>query len=218
MSNWTTFVSLIRGQRRDLLFYKDYFQDFYNSRTEKVQKKILWTLRVIEDLDRIPEIYFKHLERTDGLYEIRIQSSSDIFRIFCFFDNNNLVVIGHGFQKKTQKTPGRELERAEKIKREYYEKKNVTTLSEFIDKKVGKKGTKKRGKFEADYEAFKLGILIQQARQEKGLTQEQVAELSGTNKSYISKLEKDLKDVRFSTLQRIITEGLGGHLEISIKF
>jgi DNA-binding XRE family transcriptional regulator len=97
-------------------------------------------------------------------------------------------------------------------------KKNLTTLSEFIDKKVGKKGTKKRNQFEADYEAFRLGVLIQQARQEKGLTQEQVAELSGTNKSYISKLEKDLKDVRFSTLQRIITEGLGGRLEISIKF
>ncbi|QLH34600.1 MAG: helix-turn-helix transcriptional regulator [Cyclobacteriaceae bacterium] len=104
------------------------------------------------------------------------------------------------------------------MKREYYEEKNLTTLSEFIDKKVGKRGTKKRDKFEADYEAFRLGVLIQQARQEKGLTQEQVAELSGTNKSYISKLEKDLKDVRFSTLQRIITEGLGGHLEISIKF
>ena len=97
-------------------------------------------------------------------------------------------------------------------------KKNLTTLNEFIDKKVGKKGTKKRDKFETEYEAFRLGVLLQQARQEKGLTQEEVAELSGTNKSYISKLEKDLKDVRFSTLQRIITEGLGGHLEISIKF
>jgi len=97
-------------------------------------------------------------------------------------------------------------------------KKNLTSLNEFIDKKVGKKGTKKRDKFESDYEAFRLGVIIQQARHEKGLTQEQLAELSGTNKSYISKLEKDLKDVRFSTLQRIITEGLGGHLEISIKF
>ncbi len=97
-------------------------------------------------------------------------------------------------------------------------KRTVTPLSEFIDKKVGKRGTRKRDKFESGYEAFRLGVLIQQARQEKGLTQEQVAELSGTNKSYISKLEKDLKDVRFSTLQRIITEGLGGHLEVSIKF
>ena len=76
-------------------------------------------------------------------------------------------------------------------------KKNLTSLSQFIDKEVGLKGTKKRDRFDTGYEAFKLGALIQQARQEKGLTQEQVAELSGTNKSYISKLEKDLKDVRF---------------------
>ena len=110
-------------KKRGLLFYKDYFNEFYSDQTTKVQKKILWTLRVIEDLDRIPEIYFKHLEGTDGLYEIRVQSGSDIFRIFCFFDDNNLVVIGHGFQKKTQKTPEREIERGEKIKREYYEEK-----------------------------------------------------------------------------------------------
>jgi len=96
-------------------------------------------------------------------------------------------------------------------------KENLTHLNEFIDKEIGTKGTKKRDKFDAEYEAFKLGVLIQQARREKGLTQGQVAELSGTNKSYISKLERDLKDVRFSTLQRIVKDGLGGHLQISIK-
>ncbi len=115
------------NQKRCLLFYKDYFQDFYDDQTSKVQKKILWTLRIIEDLDRIPEIYFKHLESTDGLYEIRVQSGSDIYRIFCFFDDNNLVVVGHGFQKKTQKTPDKEIERAEKIKRDYYEEKKFNT-------------------------------------------------------------------------------------------
>ena len=77
----------------------------------------------MESLDRIPEIYFKHLENTDALYEIRVQVGNDIFRIFCFFGNNNLVVVGHGFQKKTQKTPTREIERAGKIKKEYYEEK-----------------------------------------------------------------------------------------------
>jgi HTH-type transcriptional regulator / antitoxin HipB len=97
-------------------------------------------------------------------------------------------------------------------------KSNIKSLDQFIDDEVGKKGTKKRDKFEAGYEVFKLGVMIQQARQEKGLTQEQLADQAGTNKSYISKLEKDLKDIRFSTLQRIINEGLGGHLEISIKF
>ncbi len=96
-------------------------------------------------------------------------------------------------------------------------KKKLTSLNDFINEKVGTKGTKKRDKFDNEFEAFKLGVLIQQARQEKGLTQEQLAELAGTNKSYISKLENDLKDVRFSTLQRIIKDGLGGQLQISIK-
>ncbi|ELR68178.1 transcriptional regulator, XRE family [Fulvivirga imtechensis AK7] len=95
--------------------------------------------------------------------------------------------------------------------------KNLKSLDQFIDEKIGKKGTDKREHFESEYETFKLGVLIQQAREQKGLTQEQLAELAGTNKSYISKLERNLKDIRFSTLQRIITEGLGGHLDISIR-
>ncbi len=96
-------------------------------------------------------------------------------------------------------------------------KKDLKSLDQFIDEKIGKKGTKNRENFEQDYDTFKLGVLIQQAREKKGLTQEQLAELAGTNKSYISKLERNLKDIRLSTLQRIINEGLGGHLDISIK-
>lgn len=95
--------------------------------------------------------------------------------------------------------------------------KNLKSLDQFVDEKIGKRGNEKREKFESEYDAFKLGVLIQQAREEKGLTQEELAELAGTNKSYISKLERNLKDIRFSTLQRIINEGLGGHLDISIK-
>ena len=109
--------------KRELFFYKDYFKLFYSDQTTKVKNKILWTLQIIESIGRIPEIYFKHMEGTDGLYEIRVQSGSNIYRIFCFFDNNDLVVIGHGFQKKTQKTPQKEIERAEKIKNEYYAEK-----------------------------------------------------------------------------------------------
>ena len=70
-------------------------------------------------------MYLKHIENTEGLYEIRVQLGNNIFRIFCFFDNNNLVVIGHGFQKKTQKTPEKEIKRAENIKRQYYEEKKI---------------------------------------------------------------------------------------------
>lgn len=94
---------------------------------------------------------------------------------------------------------------------------NLTSLSDFIDQEVGVKGTQKRDKFEEGFENFKLGVLIQMAREEKGLTQEEVASLSGTNKSFIEKLENDLKDVRLSTLKRIIKNGLGGDLQISIK-
>lgn len=96
--------------------------------------------------------------------------------------------------------------------------KNLKSLDQFVHEKIGVRGTKKREEFETEYDAFKLGVLIQQAREDKGLTQEQLAELAGTNKSYISKLERNLKDIRFSTLQRIINEGLGGHLDISIRF
>lgn len=110
-------------KKRELIFYKDYFRDFYKLQTKKVQTKIIWTFRIIEDLDIIPEIYFKHLENTDGLYEIRIQLGRDIYRIFCFFDDQNVVVIGHGSQKKTQKTPIKEIEKAQKIRKEYYDEK-----------------------------------------------------------------------------------------------
>ncbi|HEX8330324.1 MAG TPA: type II toxin-antitoxin system RelE/ParE family toxin [Hymenobacter sp.] len=108
-------------KKRSLFFFKDYFRDFYKAQTDKVKKKILWTLRVVEDLDQIPETYFKHLTGSDDLYEIRVQVGSDIFRIFCFFDKGNVVVIGHGFAKKSQKTPKSELDRAHKIKAEYHE-------------------------------------------------------------------------------------------------
>ena len=108
------------SNKRILFFYKNYFKDFYSIQSPKVQSKILWTLKIIEDFDRIPEVYLKHLENTDGLYEIRVQSGTNIFRIFCFFDNWNILVVGHGFQKKTQKTPLKQIERALQIKLEYF--------------------------------------------------------------------------------------------------
>jgi phage-related protein len=106
-------------KHRKIVFFKSYFQDFFDKQSKKVKAKIVWTFDLIEDLQRVPEIYLKHLENTDGLYEIRIQQSSDIFRIFCFFDQGQLVVLANGFQKKTQKTPKKEIELALKIKAEY---------------------------------------------------------------------------------------------------
>lgn len=93
---------------------------FFEKQNLKVKTKISWTLDVISQLERVPETYLKHLENTDGLYEVRVQSGSDIFRIFCFFDKGQLVVLANGFVKKTQKTPKREIEKATKIKEEYF--------------------------------------------------------------------------------------------------
>jgi HTH-type transcriptional regulator / antitoxin HipB len=96
-------------------------------------------------------------------------------------------------------------------------KNSLKSLDQFIDDQYGKRGAPKREKFEKGYQEFKLGALIHEARIEKGLTQEELAERCGTNKAYISKVENNIKDVRVSTLQRIIEVGLGGKLQLSIK-
>jgi phage-related protein len=104
-------------------FYKHYFEEFFGKQNQKVKKKILWTLKLIEDVQLVPENYLKHLSGTDSLYEIRVQQGSDIFGIFCFFDEGKVVIAINGFQKKTQKTPYLELMLAITIKKEYYEEK-----------------------------------------------------------------------------------------------
>lgn len=104
---------------RTVIFYKHYFEEFFLEQRDKVKDKIIWTLNLIEEIPKIPETYFKHIETTNGLYEIRIQTGSNIFRIFCFFDHGKLIVLANGFQKKEQKTPKKEIEKALKIKQEY---------------------------------------------------------------------------------------------------
>jgi len=104
---------------RQVIAYKNYFLDFYEKQSDNVQAKIEWTLNLIRVTRQVPEKYFKHLEGTKGLYEIRIEVGSNIYRIFSFFDKGNLVVLGNAFLKKTQKTPKLELEKALKIMEEY---------------------------------------------------------------------------------------------------
>lgn len=103
--------------------YKDYFDKFFARQTQKVRDKIIKVLDIVENIERIPATYLKYIESTDGLFEIRVQLANDIFRIFCFFDGNRLIVLLSGFQKKTQKTPRNEIKRAEALKKEYYEEK-----------------------------------------------------------------------------------------------
>lgn len=93
---------------------------------------------------------------------------------------------------------------------------NLTSWDDHLDKKYGKTGTLTREKYEQEFEAFKIGVLIQEARKKQHLTQEQLAEKVGTTKNYISRIENNASDIRLSTLMRIIREGLGGHLKLSV--
>lgn len=94
---------------------------------------------------------------------------------------------------------------------------NIRTFDEVLDEKFGKRGTPGREEYEQGFEEFKLGVMIQEARKKKGLTQQQLADKVGINKSYISRVENDIKDVRYSTLRKIVETGLGGQLELEIK-
>jgi len=105
---------------REIRFYKSYFFDFYVSLDLSVQEKIEYVFKVIRTVDRIPEKFLKHIEGTDGLYEIRIKVGSDIYRIFCCFDAGRIVILFNGFQKKSQKTPKKEIDKGLRLKDEYF--------------------------------------------------------------------------------------------------
>lgn len=109
---------------RNIYYYKRYYLDFFEKQSKDVQKKFNWTLQLIASIDRVPVKYLQHMEGTEGLYEVRVEVGSNIYRAFAFFDEGQLIVLGNAFQKKTQKTPKNELELAKKIKKEYFDEKS----------------------------------------------------------------------------------------------
>lgn len=109
---------------REVITYKDYFEDFFKEQSRKVQDKIIKVLDILETVERVPATYLKYIEGTNGLFEVRVQLGFDIFRVFCCFDGNKLVVLFSCFQKKTQKTPQKEITRAVRIMNEYFNEKN----------------------------------------------------------------------------------------------
>ena len=105
--------------------FKNYYKDFYVAQTQTVRDKINYVLRLVETQRIIPQKFFRTIEGTDEIYEIRVEIESNIYRIFCCMDGGAVVVLFHGFQKKTQKTPLKEIKRAEAIKKEYFKSKEV---------------------------------------------------------------------------------------------
>ena len=114
----------IKNMRRNVKFYKKSdghcpVQEFIESLSGKAAQKVTWTLALLEELEILPSTYFKKLVNTDGIWEVRVALGSNIYRIFCFFAGNSVVILTHGLVKKTQKTPPSEIERAEAYKQEY---------------------------------------------------------------------------------------------------
>ena len=109
--------------QRQIIFYKNYFTDFYLMQSDKVQEKIEFVFKVICTVQRVPKKFLQHMSGTEGLYEIRVEIESNIYRIFCCFDKGNIVILFNGFQKKTQKTPKEEMDLALKLKDDYFNSK-----------------------------------------------------------------------------------------------
>lgn len=108
---------------REIRFYKHYFNEFYVAQSDKVRRKIAQTLVWLQTIDRLPVSILKSIEGKKGLYEIRIEFSGNIYRVFCCFDEGSLVILFNGFQKKAQKTPVGEIEKAERLMNEYFNNK-----------------------------------------------------------------------------------------------
>jgi len=108
---------------REIFYYKNYYLDFFKALNPEVRRKFNWTLQLISEFDRVPPKYFSHITGSSGLFEIRVEVGSNIYRVFSFFDEGNLIILVNGFQKKTQKTPEKEIQLAEKLKKQYFHEK-----------------------------------------------------------------------------------------------
>lgn len=108
---------------RKIIFFENHFLEFYQKQDQEVKGKIQYVFELIKQVDRVPKKFFNHITGTDGLFEIRIEYQSNIYRIFCCFDQGQLVVLFNGFQKKTQKTPQKEMAKAVQLMKKYFDSK-----------------------------------------------------------------------------------------------
>ena len=109
--------------KREIFYYEHYYEDFFSGLPPKTRLKFNWTLELIATLDRIPEKYLQSIHGSKGLYEVRVEESSNIYRVFCFFDEGAIVILINGFQKKTDKTPRQEIALAQRLRKKYYDEK-----------------------------------------------------------------------------------------------
>ena len=109
---------------RKIFFFGSYYSDFFDSLKPEAKKKFNWTLEPIATIEKVPEKQFKHITGSTGLFEVRVEVGSEIYRVFGFFDKGKLIILVNGFKKRTQKTPKSEIELAEKLKKQYFDGKD----------------------------------------------------------------------------------------------
>ena len=196
--------------KRKIRTYGGYFEAFMETLKEKEQEKIQYGLLLLKSQDRLPKKFVKLVR--DGIYELRTEYGGNIYRVFFIFDEGEIVVLFNGFQKKTQKTPQNEIEKAIKIKEAYYADKQSQNRC-VLDAKFGKEGTPERARAEEAAYSFYSGQILQDARKEAKMTQSELAERTQTTKSYISKIENGVITPSVGVFYRIIA-ALGMRVEV----
>ena len=169
--------------------YKSYFRDFIQSLTEAEARKVFYVIDMLKTQERINSKFVKYLR--DEIYELRVEHNGNIFRVFFIFDEGNVVMLFNGFQKKTQKTPQREIDMAIRLKKNIMQERNdIMSVDAMMDERFGKVGTPEREAFRKEAYAYCVGQIIREARKREKVTQQELAQRMGTNKSYISRIEK----------------------------
>jgi len=194
--------------------YKNYFWDFIASLDDNAVKKIYYSLDILKTQKRISKKFVEHLR--EGIYELKAEYESNIYRVFFCFDEGNIVILFTGFQKKTTKTPKIEIEKAILLKKNIMQQSNnyLTSVDDEMDKLYGKVGTPEREQFRREAYSYYMGQILQDARKSEKVTIKELAGRVGVDKSYISKIEKGIIEPGIAMFYRIATE-LGLSIELN---
>lgn len=214
---------------RTIKLYKSYFKEFYIALPKGVRDKINYSLYMVETMKIIPSKFFKNIVGSNGLYEIRSEYCGNIYRILCCMDNDSIVVLLQGFQKKSRKHLLKKFNWQNDLEKNISKRKRVcnmetgkkerflrcSTFEELLNEEYGCKGTPDREAFDSKAQAFCLAEQLKEERRKVGLTQEQLAKRIVTKKSYISRIENGHTEIQLSTLFRIFA-GLGRQITFNV--
>ena len=204
---------------REIIFYRTSagkcpVETFLDSLPGKQAQKVLWVLKLIEDLDVVPGQHLQKMVSTESLWEVRVRSGSSIFRLLGFFDGAKLVVLAHAFQKKTQKIPRQASACRGAQTRLLPEEESMSDVKRYTKKRKARDLAFAKD-FDTGYEQFKIGAMLKAAREQAGITQEELADRLHTKKSAISRIENHAEDIKLSTLEKF-AHALGKNLRIKV--